>query len=383
MEQIIRKMNLSIITCMLVLILSVTTTYAWAGLQNYSNIENIDFNLESSETYAIQVSLDGISFSNEIKEIDLKEAILRNMGIITKEEVSDSEINSLMEDVILDPLSTKRVGNELGAFVSIDDIRRKDFNYDTHVETKKVREAYFNFDIYVSLKYSGGYEDDFYLKSFQEIYVSNLSELLIGNNKTYKLKSDHVLEKYFMDTYKESPYYVMLYEGVYGSLITGFMAIPLSYTTCKWSKSICNRYGKYFSLEILKEDLMELSYWGFNLSLFLGGIICNIFTRLAIEAFSPCHQNVSDCLSSLLLLFFEQEFTNALKLFPGVIFVTLGSLIHSEIIIVHICGLSENTKKEINVRSASDIAISLRLIDSKTVGSRRGSREGIQSDPFM
>ena len=188
----------------------------------------------------------------------------------------------------------------------------------------------------------------------------------------------NVLEKYFMDTYKESPYYVMLYEGIYGSLITGFMAIPLSYTTCKWSKSICNRYGKYFSLEILKENLMELSYWGFNLSLFLGGIICNIFTRLAIEAFSPCHQNVSDCLSSLLLLFFEhQEFTNALKLFPGVIFVTLGSLIHSEIIIVHICGLSENTKKEINVRSASDIAISLRLIDSKTVGSRRGSREGI------
>ena len=199
MEQIIRKMNLSIITCMLVLILSVTTTYAWAGLQNYSNIENIDFNLESSETYAIQVSLDGISFFDEIKEIDLKETILRNMGIITEEEVSDSEINSLMENVILDPLSTKRVDNELGAFVSIDDIRRKDFNYDTHVETKKVREAYFNFDIYVSLKYIGEYEDDFYLKSFQELYVSNLSELLMGNDKTYKLKSNHILENYFKD----------------------------------------------------------------------------------------------------------------------------------------------------------------------------------------
>lgn len=184
-----------------------------------------------------------------------------------------------------------------------------------------------------------------------------------------------VLEKFFMDTYKESPYYLMLYEGIYGSVFTGFTAIPLSYTTCKWSTSICNKYKQYFSLEILGEDLKQLKYWGFNLSLFLGGIICNVFTRLAIEAFSPCHQNVSDCLSSLLILFFEhEEFTNALKLFPGAIFITIGSFIHSEIIIVHICGLSENTKKEINARSASDTAISLRLMDSKTIGNRRGSR---------
>lgn len=184
-----------------------------------------------------------------------------------------------------------------------------------------------------------------------------------------------VLEKYFMDTYKESPYYVMLYEGIYGSVFTGFTAIPLSYTTCEWSTSICNKYQQYFSFKILGEDLKELRYWGFNLCLFLGGIICNVFTRLAIEAFSPCHQNVSDCLSSLLILFFEHDkFINILKLFPGEIFITIGSFIHSEIIILHICGLSENTKKEINARSASDTAISLMSMDSKTIGSRRGSR---------
>ena len=184
-----------------------------------------------------------------------------------------------------------------------------------------------------------------------------------------------VLEKYFMDTYKESPYYVMLYEGIYGSVFTGLMAIPLSYTPCEWSESICNEDQQYFSLKILGKDLSQLQFWGFNLCLFLGGIICNVFTRLAIEAFSPCHQNVSDCLSSLLILFFEHDkFIDALKLFPGEIFITIGSFIHSEIIIVHICGLSENTKKEINARSASDTAISLRLIDSKTIGNRRGSR---------
>ena len=72
MKQIIRKMNLSIITCMLVLVLNVTTTFAWAGLQNYSNVENIDVSLESSETYAIQVSLDGKNFSNTIDEYEYK-----------------------------------------------------------------------------------------------------------------------------------------------------------------------------------------------------------------------------------------------------------------------------------------------------------------------
>ena len=66
MKEVIRKMNLSIITCMLVLVLNVTTTFAWAGLQNYSNVENLDLSLQSSETYAIQVSLDGINFYNEI-----------------------------------------------------------------------------------------------------------------------------------------------------------------------------------------------------------------------------------------------------------------------------------------------------------------------------
>ena len=80
MKEVIRKMNLSIITCMLVLVLNVTTTFAWAGLQNYSNVENFDVSLESSENYAIQVSLDGKNFSKTIDEYEYKKAILRNMG---------------------------------------------------------------------------------------------------------------------------------------------------------------------------------------------------------------------------------------------------------------------------------------------------------------
>ena len=184
-----------------------------------------------------------------------------------------------------------------------------------------------------------------------------------------------VLEKYFLNTYKESPYYLMFYEGIYGSIFTGLSASPLAYTTCKWSESICNDKDSYFSLRFLREDLRKISFWGFILSLFLGGIICNVFTRLAIEAFSPTHQNVSDCLSSLLLLPFEYGILDALKLVPGTIFVTLGSFIYSEIIILHAFGLSEYTKKQIYIRSESELALSLKLMDSESIASQKKLQE--------
>ena len=79
MKEIIRKMNLSIITCILVLVLNVTTTFAWAGLQNYSNVEDFDMSLESSLEYELKISLDGINFYNEINELDFKKVLLKNM----------------------------------------------------------------------------------------------------------------------------------------------------------------------------------------------------------------------------------------------------------------------------------------------------------------
>ena len=84
MKQIIRKMNLSIITCMLVLVLNVTTTFAWAGLQTYSNVENFDVSLESSQTYQIKISLDGENFSSNLNELAFKRTVLDNMGVMLK-----------------------------------------------------------------------------------------------------------------------------------------------------------------------------------------------------------------------------------------------------------------------------------------------------------
>ena len=198
MKEVIRKMNLSIITCMLVLVLNVTTTFAWAGLQNYSNVENFDVSLESSENYAIQVSLDGKNFSKTIDEYEYKKAILRNMGCSEEELEDEADIDKFISNIELEPLTTKRVGNELGPFASIDDIRETNFNYD-EFNGKKNKKSYFNFDVYVSVEYKGSDANENFYSDYQDIYVMYLDNLLVGDNKTYSLKSKHSLKNYLLN----------------------------------------------------------------------------------------------------------------------------------------------------------------------------------------
>ena len=199
MKEIIRKMNLSIITCVLVLVLNVTTTFAWAGLQNHSNIEKFDMSLESSEKYELKVSLDGINFSNEIDDFSFKKTILRNMGLLDQTIENYETVNNEFSKLILSPVTTKRIGNQLGSFVSIDEIRKDDFHYSGSMESDFVRKSYFNFDIYLAIDYVGGEADESYINSYQDVFVIDLDNLLNGNNKTYKLQSNYILENYFND----------------------------------------------------------------------------------------------------------------------------------------------------------------------------------------
>ena len=200
MKEVIRKMNLSIITCALVLVLSVTTTFAWAGLQNYSAVEKIDLALDSSGEYELKISLDGINFYKEIEEIELKKAILRNMGLLSLDiEIDNHKIEEAFGDLELNPVTTKRIGNELGRFVSIDEIRKKDFQYDGSKESNYVKKSYFNFDIYVAIDYVGDDSDENFDTEIQDVYINDITNLFNGNNKTYKLKSNYVLENYFND----------------------------------------------------------------------------------------------------------------------------------------------------------------------------------------
>ena len=198
MKQIIRKMNLSIITCILVLVLNVTTTFAWAGLLNYSNVENFDLSLNSLEDYKLKVSLDGINFSDNIDDLEFKKQILTNMGLYSI-AYTDTNIKREFSKIILNPVTTKRIGNELGPFVSIDEIREEDFNYEGFKESNYVRQSYFNFDIYITLDYVGGETDEIYTDSYKDIYITELSNLLNGEERSYKLKSNYILENYFKD----------------------------------------------------------------------------------------------------------------------------------------------------------------------------------------
>ena len=121
------------------------------------------------------------------------------MGLLSSGIEEDAEkIEQLFGQIILNPVTTKRIGNDLGPFVSIDEIRKDDFHYDGISESNYTRRSYFNFDLFISIDYVGG-EDESYEYTYQDIYISNVSNLLNGNNKTYKLQSNYVLENYFND----------------------------------------------------------------------------------------------------------------------------------------------------------------------------------------
>ena len=198
MKQIMRKMNLSIITCVLVLVLNVTTTFAWAGLQNYSTIENFDVSVEQSENYQLMVSLNGTSFSEFVNDYNVKLKIAYNMGFNENGLVfSDKELYNFLKKSELQPLTTKRIGNELGPFVSIEEIRKNDFDYSKAKETKEIKRGYYTFDIYVTVDYRGENKNQVILDEYQEVYVRDIYELLIGNKKTYDLNKKYVLPSYF------------------------------------------------------------------------------------------------------------------------------------------------------------------------------------------
>ena len=83
-----KKMLISILTSVVVLITIVATTFAWVGIFTYANTDNFDFNLRVSEldvNYFLQISATGEegSFGDEADSIEIKRQIVR----LTRKEI--------------------------------------------------------------------------------------------------------------------------------------------------------------------------------------------------------------------------------------------------------------------------------------------------------
>ena len=82
MRKYVNKLTLSIALAVLSLLTMVATTYAWVGLLTNSTFDEFEINLEPKygevTEYGIQLSLDGVNFSESLNQVEIKRYLLNN-----------------------------------------------------------------------------------------------------------------------------------------------------------------------------------------------------------------------------------------------------------------------------------------------------------------
>lgn len=179
-----KKLYISILTSILVMLTTVATTFAWIGVFANSSFEEFDVQLKASnlEEYGIELSLTGEegSFSNTISGDDLKKAILLNWGY-TKENINQVDYIELFNALNMEQCSTVPVMDangikSLGEFKNL---------------VGETTKSYFKFDIYISaVKFyeKNGTISDYKLDVFlnEGLITGNVKGKLLINPFTYK-----------------------------------------------------------------------------------------------------------------------------------------------------------------------------------------------------
>lgn len=164
MKKYVKKVYLSIMLVVFSLLTMVATTYAWVGLLTSSTFDEFTINLQQSDNpdaseYGIELSLDGINFSESIDQTELRRRLLYNIDstdkfkdILTKNSsgnyvVSNNKVNEEFRKNKLEPCTTYVEGTgqtkQLAQFFNMKGL---------------VTKKYYFFDLYLSIFKIGGGE---------------------------------------------------------------------------------------------------------------------------------------------------------------------------------------------------------------------------------
>ena len=111
MQVALRKLYMSILACMLVLVTTVVTTFAWSVISDYASTERFEISLENDELryFSLLISLDGVNFTDVLDITEIKKYILMKMYPMSKyDELTAFSINKMFDSLNLDPVSTQR-----------------------------------------------------------------------------------------------------------------------------------------------------------------------------------------------------------------------------------------------------------------------------------
>ena len=181
MQNVVKKVYISILTCVIVMITMVATTFAWVGILTTTSLGNFELDIQNSnigKDYDILISSDGINFSNNVSDISIKQQILKNMGIDYESELSNPNDESSLttyfnKKAILKPVSTSLIDNHLTDFYEMKEAKKGEMTF-----TKSNK--FYKYDIYLSIHPKNQIQEETDIDA--SLVISNLSTAIKGVN---------------------------------------------------------------------------------------------------------------------------------------------------------------------------------------------------------
>lgn len=196
----IKKIYISLMSIVLLMLTAVTTTFAWVGFLNNSFFDDFDIDLSANELgeYGLEVSLTGEkdTFSNTIDEIELKRQVLKNAEYPGVDNMSDEQVEKA--NFSMDQCTVQRTDNALGEFMDIKG------NY-----TKN----YFKFSIYMRSRKNAEINPDDQSTYYMDAFLND--NIFIGVSKTNKLMNDFTYPTINGNIIYPATYYDSYNNGLY------------------------------------------------------------------------------------------------------------------------------------------------------------------------
>lgn len=179
MQNIIRKVYMSIMTVILVSLTLVTTTFAWVGILTYNQLSSFDLNLKTeklnSDYYlSISATEDGI-YGESANVDDIEYQILKNRGKKV-DSIDRKDVSKMFSNETLMPTTVTYNGLLTNDFHSLD--------LNNYKVSGNKSNDFFRFDLYLSVEHRYGdsaiTED---VNNTVDVLFPNISESLKGNKK--------------------------------------------------------------------------------------------------------------------------------------------------------------------------------------------------------
>ena len=184
-----------------------------------------------------------------------------------------------------------------------------------------------------------GFILDLVFKNLQNDIKNNVLFLLMRFLREIIFSLVDVINKYLMEKKFCFVYELTFYSGFFGAILYGIFSI-LSYYYLK-----IDDFGEYYD-NINRIEILV------TIGLFITQLGVYIFQLFTNKNNTPCHIFILYVFGQLAN--YMDFSTNSIILIIGLIFILFMSLVFNEIIEINICGLSENTKKNIVYRAEID-----------------------------